>query len=167
MGRIHESVHIAVGRTMSRLDPQKLHVRFVAPASEDEPITPRCYTLTHSDRTGDLFLTIGSEHNRKQIAGWYTRLMHDEVLAEFSPHGEGCSLHVHCQVGHGLGSAKYREAIFRQELPLVFEAFRFGDGRLFLGHPYLDSAPVFVHYHGRRAENDLVEDRGEIRRYSL
>ena len=161
------SIHIAVGKAMSRLDPQKLHVRSVAPASEDGPITPRCYTLTHSDRTGELFLTIGGDYNHKQIAGWYTRLMRDEVLAEWSSHGEGYSLHVHCQVGHGLGSAKYREAIFRQELPLVFEAFRFGDGRLFLGHPYLDSAPIFVHFHGRRAENDPVEDWGEIGRYSV
>ena len=152
---------------MSRLDPQKLHVRFVAPASEDGPVTPRCYTLTHSDRTGDLFLTIGSDYSQKQIAGWYTRLMRDEVLAEWSVQGDGYSLHVHCQVGHGLGSTKYREAIFRQELPLVFEAFRFGDGSLFLGHPYLDSAPILVHFHGRKAENDLVEDWGEIGRYSL
>ncbi len=66
---------------MGRLKPEQVHVRFgpgVIPAS---PIAPRRYTLTHSDATGDLFLTVAPEVDRKQISGWYTRLMRDEVLA--------------------------------------------------------------------------------------
>lgn len=39
---------------------------------------PRAYTLTHSDRTGDLFLSIGPKHDEAQVAGLYTRLMRDE-----------------------------------------------------------------------------------------
>jgi len=68
---------------MSRLKPEKLHVRFAAGVTPDEPITPRRYTLTHSDATGDLYLTIGPDYDRRQISGWYTRLMRDEVLAEW------------------------------------------------------------------------------------
>ena len=45
------------------------------------PVTPRCYTLTHSDTTGDLFLTVGPEFDRAQISGWYTRLMRSQVLS--------------------------------------------------------------------------------------
>lgn len=68
---------------MGRLNPRKLHVRFAAGGTPQGPLTPRRYTLTHSDSTGDLFLTIAPEVDRKQIAGWYTRLMRDEVLAQW------------------------------------------------------------------------------------
>lgn len=43
----------------SRLKPEKLHVGLAEGSIADGPVTPRCYTLTHSDTTGDLFLTIG------------------------------------------------------------------------------------------------------------
>ena len=68
---------------MSRLLPGKLHVSFQQNVRPEGPATPRRYTLTHSDSTGDLFLTIGAAYQEEQIAGWYTRLMRDEVLAEW------------------------------------------------------------------------------------
>jgi hypothetical protein len=49
----------------------------------------RCYTLTHSDTTGELFLTIGPDFDRAQISGLYTRLMRDEVLAEWREDEDG------------------------------------------------------------------------------
>jgi hypothetical protein len=105
--------------------------------------------LTHSDQTGDLYLTVGAEYDQAQISGWYTRLMRDEVLAEWQQDEQGPSLHVHCHVSGGLvlGGARWRDAIFRRELQLVLEAFRFGDRMLFEAHPELDRAPVWVHFH--------------------
>jgi hypothetical protein len=70
---------------MTRLKPEKLHVRFSAGTTPEGPVTPRRYTLTHSDATGDLFLTVGPEYDRAQISGWQTRLMRDRV-AEMTPH---------------------------------------------------------------------------------
>jgi len=67
---------------MLRLSPEKLHVVFKDHSKAEGPIMPRCYTLTHSDFTGDLFLTIGTSYDLKQISGIYTKLMRDEVLAE-------------------------------------------------------------------------------------
>ena len=116
--------------------------------------------MTHSDTTGDLFLTVAAKYNRKQIAGWYTRLMRDEVLAEWHKDAKGASLHVFCHVSGGLvfGSARLRYSIFQRELPLVLEAFRYGDARLYLAVPELDRAPIVVHFAStnrqyRRAEN--------------
>ena len=60
---------------MTELNPNKLHVSFQAGASAQELSLPRRHTLTHSDVTGDLFLTIGIDYNRKQVSGFYTRLM--------------------------------------------------------------------------------------------
>jgi hypothetical protein len=123
---------------------------------------PRAYTLTHSDITGDLFLTIGPDHNKTQISGLYTRLMRDEVLADWSEDGERLALHVRCHVSGGLtlGTAKVRLAIFRHEMPLVLEALRYGDRRFFEAHPSLDQAPVWVHFHARQRRHDTTERWG-------
>jgi hypothetical protein len=146
---------------MSRLKPEKLHVRFVAGTAPDGPVIPRRYTLTHSDTTGDLFLTIGADYDRKQISGWYPRLLRDEVLGEWREEN-GPALHVHCHVSGGLvvGSARWRDAIFQRELPLVLEAFRFGDRRLFEAQPELDQAPIWVHFHARQPRYNRVESWG-------
>ena len=69
---------------MKRLNPDKLHVTYLAGVTPDDLIVPRRYMLTHSDITGELFLSIGSDYDKKQISGLYTRLMRDEVLIELS-----------------------------------------------------------------------------------
>jgi hypothetical protein len=133
---------------VSRLDPDKLHVQFSPGAEERGPLMPRRYTLTHSDATGDLYLNIGPDYDRDAISGWYTRLMRDEVLAEWQGGERGPSLHLYCHVSGGLtfGPAGWRYRIFQHELPLVLEAFRFGDAQLYDAHPELDSAPIWVHF---------------------
>jgi hypothetical protein len=133
---------------MTRLNPKKLHVQFAAGITPKGPLTPRRYTLTHSDSTGELFLTIAPEVDHKQISGWYTRLMRDEVVAEWQDSEDGPALHLFCHVSGGLafGSAGMRYAIFQRELPLVLEAFCFGDGGLFEAQPELDRAPIWIHF---------------------
>ena len=44
---------------MERLDPEKLYVVFRPGVTMTEPVLGRKYTLTHSDITAELFLTIG------------------------------------------------------------------------------------------------------------
>jgi hypothetical protein len=90
---------------MSRLNPRRLHVRFAAGITPQGPLIPRRYTLTHSDSTGDLFLTIAPEADRNQIAGWYTRLMRDEVLAEWQESDGGPALHVFCHVAGAMAAS--------------------------------------------------------------
>ena len=67
---------------MKRLNPEKLHVTYLGGTTPEKLTLPRRYTLTHSDRTGELFLSIGREYDTKQTSRLYTRLMRDEVLAE-------------------------------------------------------------------------------------
>jgi magnesium dechelatase len=147
---------------VNRLKPTKLHVRLADDIDPAGPVVPRFYTLTHSDRTGELYLTIGSAHDLKQISGWYTRLMRDEVLAAWSDQGDGPALHVHCHVSGGLilGSPRWRDAILRHEMPLVLEALRYGDRFLYQACPELEGAPIRVHFHARRARYDRVESGG-------
>jgi len=154
---------------MSQLNPDKLHVKYKYGASANGPLTPRCYTLTHSDATGDLFLTIGAAYDRGQVGGLYTRLMRDEVLAEWVAGAGGPELHVFCHVSGGLlfGSASMRDAIFRQELPLVLEAFRHGDRALFAAQPDLDRARVIVHFQSHLARYNRVETWGAPAEYRV
>ena len=147
---------------MKRLKPEKLHIRYIPDTGADGPVEPRRYTLTHSDATGDLVLTIGPDYDRKQISGWYTRLMRDEVLAEWCTEKSEPALHVHCHVSGGLvlGPPGWRYAIFERELPLVLEAFRFGDREIFAAHPKLDRSPIWVHFHAVQPRHARVERWG-------
>ncbi|MFX1284817.1 MAG: staygreen family protein [Promethearchaeota archaeon] len=152
---------------MNRLNPNKLNVTFIPPTTIDSPLVPRCYTLTHSDRTGDLFLTIAHEFNKKQLKGWQTRIMRDEVLAEWLKTENVYSLHVYCQVSGGIGPLKFRDRIFRQELPLVLEAFRYGDQKHYHANPLLDSTTIWVHFRSKKTSYNKIEDWGFPKNYKL
>jgi hypothetical protein len=147
---------------MGRLKPEKLHVRFMTASTPQGPLIPRHYTLTHSDRTGDLFLTIGPDYDYQQVSGWHTRLLRDEVLAEWREDEDGLALDVHCHVSGGLalGPAGWRDSIFRHELPLVLEAFRLGDRELFEVNPQLDQAPIYAHFHAIQPRYHRTEPWG-------
>jgi magnesium dechelatase len=153
---------------MDHLNPEKLHVDFIDGANPDGPIMPRTYTLTHSDVTGDLFLTISQRYNFSQIHGFYTRLMRDEVLAQWS-FNEKVSLHVHCHVSGGLvfGLSKWRDDIFRYHMPMVLEAFWYGD-RIFLNlHPEFAMGQVIVHFHARQKKYNKNEAWGVLDDYKV
>jgi hypothetical protein len=151
---------------MSQFNPQKLSVDFMEGALPDGPLSRRAYTLTHSDRTGDLFLTIGPVYNWPQISGWYTRFMRDEVLAEWH-FDEPSSLHVQCHVSGGFvfGLPGWRKGIFRRHLPMVLEAFRYGDRQFIAAHPELDEATVWVHFNARQARHNQVVSWGQMAKF--
>jgi hypothetical protein len=151
---------------MKRLNPQKLHVAYLNGAAQEDLVLPRRYTLTHSDITGKLFLTINNAYDTKQISSLYTRLMRDEVLAEFTKE-EGLVFKVYCHVSGGFvfGAAKLRYAVFRHELPLVLETIRFGDRNLFEKIPNLDKTPVFIHFQSTDTRFNKVENWGTMADY--
>ena len=152
---------------MKRLNPEKLHVTYLSGASPENLLLPRRYTLTHSDRTGELFLSIGGQFDIKQISKLYTRLMRDEVLAELCYEGDNLLFRVYCHVSGGfvLGTAKWRYNIFQYELPLVLETIRYGDGTLFKQNPKLDDTPVFIHFKSKNNKVNKVENWGTVVEY--
>jgi len=154
---------------MTRLIPEKLHVKYLPGAGRDSLASPRCYTLTHSDLTGDLFLTIGQCYDTRQISKLYTRLMRDEVLAELRKDPKGYSLNVYCHVSGGLvfGRAKRRYEIFCSELSLALEAIRCGDRILFDQDHKLDQIPVLVHFKSSDKGYDKTEKWGSLGDYKL
>jgi len=91
--------------------------------------------------------------------------MRDEVLAEWLEKEEAYSLYVYCQVSGGIGTLKFRDRIFRQELPLVLEAFRYGDRNLFQIYPLLDEAQILVHFQSKKEKYNKIEDWGPPKKY--
>jgi len=155
------------GIDMGHLNPKKLHVAYLTGTRPEHTGLSRRYTLTHSDLTGHLFLTVGDDYDKKQISGLYTRFMRDEVLAELIENENHMEFRVYCHVSGGLvaGRASWRYNIFRSELPLVLEAIRYGDRTLFERHPELDSALVLVHFESTDSRFDKVEDWGTMLQY--
>ena len=152
---------------MSELDPRKLHVVFHKGTSAQQLSLPRRYTLTHSDRTGELFLTIGENYNKKQIASLHTRLMRDEVLAELKQERQDFTLHIYCHVSGGLaiGTAGWRNNILHRHMRLVIEALHYGDRKLASGHPEFGKARVLVHFQSDDDRYNRVEDWGSLYAY--
>ncbi len=112
------------------------------------PPNPRRYTLTHNDLTGALFLSIGADFNCDQVGGLYTRILRDEVKAEWSYEASVANgshpahsstnvaspvLEVYCHVSgeeRWLAPPQLRNYIFRREMRLVSH-----DATLVVDHP--------------------------------
>ena len=152
---------------MGQVDPQKLHIVFDENLNDNEALLPRKYTLTHSDATGDLYLTIGREYDKQAISGWYNRLMRDEVLGEWLDE-DRLALHIHLHVSGGFtfGPSKWRESIFKQHLPLVLEAICLGDHTFLKKYKACLHAPIRVHFHAKQLIMDHVEVWGTVRDHS-
>ena len=138
-------------------DASKLHVTFAQGTRPEGPVSPRRYTLTHSDLTGDLFLTIGAEYDRHALAALQVRLERDEVLGEWVLGDDGARLELHMIAQGGLpvfGTGAMRCDIFRRYRPMVLGAMRYGDNALADAHPELDDAPVVAWFHWRREREE-------------
>lgn len=137
-----------------RLKPEQLTVSFqgVSPAA---PVIGRRYTLLRSDDTGALRLTIGAGGGEGPVL--------DEVLAEWQRVDGQPALTAAVQVAvprTRRAFARVRDRIFRRDLPLVFEAVRYGDRALFAAHPALDRAPIVVRFRSIYPELNRTEDWG-------
>jgi hypothetical protein len=131
------------GKALSKFNTEMLHVNFGMGTGETKPIIPRKYTLTHSDVTGELFLTIASKYDYDKITN-----MRDEVLAEWIMVNSEYSLMVNVMVDKEKNPimSAVRNSIFTKELPLALQALRYGDREFFRENSYLDKAPIYVKF---------------------
>lgn len=150
---------------MSELDPEKIHVKLNIKGGGNNSFIPRRYTLTHSDLTGDLFLTIDEDYDEEEISNFYTKLMRDEVLAEWKENQNSYELHVYVHISGGFvfGWARMRDKIFRHYLPHTLKVFRYGDRELFDSFHELDDAPIFVHFNSTKQKYDKIENYGSFK----
>lgn len=147
---------------MSNFNPNKLFVEFRKGVTPTQPVIPRKYTLTHSDVTGDLFLTLGTKYAYDKI-----NPMRDEVLGGWVEYKNKTTFHVHLHVDGKLGNGTIfiRDKIFRRELPLALKAIRYGDRKFFMANPKLNYVPIIVHFKSKNPNYNKVENWGSFSQY--
>ncbi|WP_249366587.1 staygreen family protein [Neobacillus rhizophilus] len=125
--------------------PSKLHVSCLS-CSTSMQVHGRKYTLTHSDTTGDLFLSIGYHYDLTGI----NVSKRDEVLAEWITTKKGVPIlsgNVYVSGGEfDEQMAQRRFIIFQRELNLALSAMIYGDHRLFRQYPELLDANIFIQF---------------------
>lgn len=82
--------------SLAHFIPEKISVEYRDGVTIAEPVIPRYYTLTHSDVTGELFLTIG-----KQYAWDKIKPLRDEVAGEWKINGNSLYFFVYLYIDQG------------------------------------------------------------------
>ncbi|WP_335340635.1 staygreen family protein [Rummeliibacillus stabekisii] len=150
---------------LTNFSPEKLSVEYRDGITPVQPVIPRHYTLTHSDLTGDLFLTIGNHYAWDKVTS-----MRDEVLGEWKENSSFLYYCVYVYIDqepfNQLISAK-RYEVFRRELPLALTAIRCGDNLLFQNYPILDQAIIVVNFVSAYPPFARQENWGMFHNYSV
>ena len=123
------------------------------------PHKGRKYSLSHSDDTGELFLTIGREFyipDDQTVTGEFDKDKEEE--------DDLIRIYVDIDAGGPIESSEKRDFIFRRELPLALAAIAYGDKMFLKNHDLLD-ALVVVHFKSRFAKFNVVEQWGRIGKF--
>lgn len=147
---------------MKSFNPDNLFIEFRNGVTEYWPIYNRKYTLTHSDRTAELFLNIGMEYAYDKI-----NILRDEVLAEWKDYDGYPYLHVYVYVNGQSDTllSDKRHEIFRRELPLALQAIYYGDRKFLDYYFYLKKAPIWVYYDSQVPGYSVFENWGIMEDY--
>lgn len=164
--------------TQSRHISNRVHTTFMADVTPDDPVLERHYTLTHSDRTGHYYVSVGLAFHDAQIQGAYTRFKRDEVLAEWTEDVDGgdamhgapiarvLQVHVHVSGGKIFGGAAHRNRVWMRTLPQALQALYCADRYLLMRHPELESSDVYIHFHSDVDKYDRIECWGKWGTYA-
>jgi hypothetical protein len=149
---------------MSKFMPDKLTVTYLLPATPYEPVDSRKYTLTHSDTTGELFLSIGNVYDFQSI----NFTMRDEVLAVWITRNGEYVLYGNVYISKGefdKNMARIRYMIFKKELELALTGIIYGDRSFFTNYPWLLDAPIYIQFTSVFPEFNKLEYYGTPRKY--
>lgn len=149
---------------MSTFNTSKLSTTFLPSTTDCLPVDGRKYTLTHSDATGKLFLSIGNHYNLPAI----NAKIRDEVLAEWiSQYAQFiCKGKVYVSGGEfDEHSSKQRFIIFQREIKLALTAIFYGDRRLFSYYPQLLDSAILIHFESIFPQYNQVLYYGTPRQY--
>lgn len=130
---------------MGKFKPEKLRVKYIPPATAFEPVDRRKYTLTHSDTTGELYLSIGTIYDYQAI----NYKMRDEVLADWITVNGEYLLYGNVYISNGeydKNMSRIRYMIFKKELDLALTGLIYGDRSFYSYYPWLLDAPIHVQF---------------------
>ena len=148
---------------MKGLDKNKIFIEYRNKITAIAPLIPRRYTLTHSDETGDLFVTIGSDYAYDK-----TTSLRDEVYAEWNKNSDGYQYTEYLYLdGSTLEESKRRNEIFRRELPYAFSTLAYANKELLKKYPELTNAPITVYFLSNYNEYNRIENWGTFSDYNI
>ena len=151
---------------MSKFNPEKLTVEYRNGVNAWVPIIPRHHTLTHSDSTAELLLTIGTQFAWDQV----NTDLRDEVIGEWKDNGSNLYYNVYLLINkeeQDVNTAIRRNEIFQRELPLALTAIRYGDRFLFDHYPILNYLPIIVTFMSTYTQFVKQENWGTFSNYSI
>ena len=127
------------------------------------PLENRTYTMTHSDDTGDLFVTIGLT-----LAQDKTNELRDEVYLTWQKIYDKNLLYGEVLIdGEGIqGTSKIRNDIFRREMPLALQAIYVADTPLFEACPHLNDTPIIINFKSADPTYNKLYTYGTIGNYN-
>ena len=147
---------------MSKFQPEKLNVSYKDEIRTKTFLFPRKYTLTHSDESGELFLSRGKKYDFDQI----NYNVRDEVLGSWEKDDkEYLLITLEVDNGDDISNTIKRDKIFRQEIVLALMAIVYGDNLFFENNKELYEAPVRVKFNSKFSEYDTLEDWGMVKDY--
>ena len=138
---------------MRNFTPDKLWINYQL--RNLNQLSPRRYTLTHSDETGDLFLVISSDYAYDKLTA-----MRDEVLGEWTTKDfQNYYFYVYVRLDgeDGTKSTARRNEIFIKELPTALKAIKYGEPYLFTVYPQFNSAPIYIHFQSDDPKYNRIE----------
>lgn len=149
---------------MKTIDPSKVITEMRDYVTPHEPIMGRRYTMTHSDETADLYVTIGKGYAEDQVEE-----IRDEVRMQFEDTENGLILMGEVLIdGDGVeGRKEIRNDIFAREMDIALQAIRYADQKLFQCMPELDEIPVLIWFRSMDPEYNKLYDYGTMSEYRM
>lgn len=148
---------------LTKFDPGNLAVTYIAPITPFRPLEGRKYTLSHSDVTGKLFLTIGPEFSYSK-----TNSTKDEVYAQWTQSMGEYSMYGRVHVSSGEFDEQHsrvRFMIFKKEMELALTAIVYGDQVFYKSFPWLLDAPIYIKFDSIYPEFEKLLFYGTPRQY--
>lgn len=126
------------------------------------PLEERTYTMTHSDTTGDLYVTIGLNYAKDKV-----NEIQDQVYLSWVPLKDSYFLYGEVVVDDpmGQGNTSKRNDIFKREMPLALKAIYTADLPLFEDSPALKETPVLIKFQSSSPEYNKLYNYGKIGDY--
>ena len=142
---------------------KQIYVEYRDNVTPTSPLEKRTYTMTHSDETGDLFVTIGLNYALDKVNP--TR---DEVYLMWQKIGDKNLLYGEVLIdGEGLqGNSQIRYDIFKREMPLALHAIYTADQPLFENSPELKDTPILINFKSSEPNFNKLYSYGSIGNYN-
>ncbi len=147
-----------------RFNPDKLKTTFIEPITLYNPIKGRKYTLTHSDNTGMMFLTVANEYDYSAI----NQDLRDEIIGTWKTYNNSYALFFYAYIGDlDYFDALYRYNIFKSHMNSALQAIIYGDKELFKKYPNLLKTPVYIKFDSSIPTFNNYEFYGYVKDYIL